>query len=130
MKIAREAVESMMAEIEVGKIYRGKVVTIKEFGCFVEVFPGKDGSCTSANWPTSAQTDGRTSSRSADEIWVKCIASTTKPGKTVAQGRHGRTRQTMGKKVEDALFGRLRLVRIRLASRQTAVRPAIQPVLI
>src|SRR6266480_338661 len=41
MKIAREAVESMMAEIEVGKIYRGKVVTIKEFGCFVEIFPGK-----------------------------------------------------------------------------------------
>src|SRR5947207_13783319 len=43
MKIAREAVESMMAEIEVGKVYRGKVVTIKEFGCFVEIFPGKDG---------------------------------------------------------------------------------------
>src|SRR2546429_6764500 len=42
-KIAREAVESMTAEIEVGKVYRGKVVTIKEFGCFVEIFPGKDG---------------------------------------------------------------------------------------
>src|SRR2546430_15340146 len=43
MKIAREASESMTAEIEVGKVYRGKVVTIKEFGCFVEIFPGKDG---------------------------------------------------------------------------------------
>ena len=31
------------AEAEIGKIYRGKVVTIKEFGAFVEFLPGKDG---------------------------------------------------------------------------------------
>src|SRR5262249_24344849 len=43
MKIAREAIEGMTAEAEVGKIYRGKVVTIKEFGAFVEFLPGKDG---------------------------------------------------------------------------------------
>ena len=33
----------MTAEAEIGRIYRGKVVTIKEFGCFVEFLPGKDG---------------------------------------------------------------------------------------
>ena len=33
----------MTAEAEIGKIYRGKVVTIKEFGAFVEFLPGKDG---------------------------------------------------------------------------------------
>ena len=33
----------MSAEIEIGKIYKGRVVTIKEFGAFVEVFPGQDG---------------------------------------------------------------------------------------
>src|SRR5580704_4231056 len=43
MKIAREAIEGMTAEAEIGKIYRGKVVTIKEFGAFVEFLPGKDG---------------------------------------------------------------------------------------
>jgi len=35
----------MTAEAEIGKIYRGKVVTIKDFGCFVEFLPGRDGLC-------------------------------------------------------------------------------------
>jgi polyribonucleotide nucleotidyltransferase len=43
MKIARDAINGMTAEAEIGKIYRGKVVTIKEFGAFVEFLPGKDG---------------------------------------------------------------------------------------
>src|SRR5215472_13597969 len=43
MKIARDAIMGMTAEAEVGKVYRGKVVTIKEFGAFVEFLPGKDG---------------------------------------------------------------------------------------
>ncbi|HEY0455876.1 MAG TPA: polyribonucleotide nucleotidyltransferase, partial [Verrucomicrobiae bacterium] len=43
MKIAREAIEGMTAEAEIGRIYRGRVVTIKEFGAFVEFLPGKDG---------------------------------------------------------------------------------------
>src|SRR5258708_24803209 len=43
MKIAREAIEGMSAEAEPGKIYRGKVVSIKEFGAFVEFLPGRDG---------------------------------------------------------------------------------------
>ena len=43
MKIAKDAITGMTAEAEIGKIYRGKVVTIKEFGCFVEFLPGKDG---------------------------------------------------------------------------------------
>ena len=42
-EVAKAAVEGMTAEIEIDKIYRGRVVSIKEFGCFVEVFPGKDG---------------------------------------------------------------------------------------
>ena len=43
MKIAADAIAGMTAEAEIGKIYRGKVVTIKEFGAFVEFLPGKDG---------------------------------------------------------------------------------------
>ncbi|HCL92136.1 MAG TPA: polyribonucleotide nucleotidyltransferase, partial [Verrucomicrobia subdivision 3 bacterium] len=43
MKIAVDAIQGMVAEAEVGKLYRGKVVTIKEFGAFVEFLPGKDG---------------------------------------------------------------------------------------
>jgi polyribonucleotide nucleotidyltransferase len=40
---AQEIISGMTGEIEVGKIYQGRVVTIKDFGCFVEIFPGKDG---------------------------------------------------------------------------------------
>jgi polyribonucleotide nucleotidyltransferase len=40
---ARMMVEAITAEIEVGKIYTGKVVKIMAFGAFVEVLPGKDG---------------------------------------------------------------------------------------
>src|SRR6185436_20146625 len=43
MEIARREIEGITAEAEPGKIYRGKVVTLKEFGAFVEFLPGKDG---------------------------------------------------------------------------------------
>ena len=40
---AIEQIKAITAEVEVGKIYRGKVVGIKEFGAFVEILPDKDG---------------------------------------------------------------------------------------
>lgn len=42
---AKESIELMVAEVEIGKTYRGTVKTIKQFGAFVEVLPGKDGLC-------------------------------------------------------------------------------------
>lgn len=36
-------VESYTAEAEIGKIYRGKVVSVKDFGAFVEIMPGCEG---------------------------------------------------------------------------------------
>ena len=40
---AIEEIDLLTAEIEVDKIYRGIVRGIKEFGCFVECLPGKEG---------------------------------------------------------------------------------------
>src|SRR5204862_7541236 len=40
---AIEQIKGITAEVEVGRIYRGKVVNIKEFGAFVEILPDKDG---------------------------------------------------------------------------------------
>src|SRR5205085_6832224 len=40
---AKEIISGMTKEIEVGESYHGRVVSIKEFGAFVEVLPGKDG---------------------------------------------------------------------------------------
>ncbi|MCV2883989.1 polyribonucleotide nucleotidyltransferase [Aestuariibacter sp. AA17] len=42
-EIAIAKIESVTAEIEVGKTYNGKVTRIVDFGAFVEVLPGKEG---------------------------------------------------------------------------------------
>ena len=36
-------IEDIVREVEVGKIYLGKVVRIEKFGAFVEIFPGQEG---------------------------------------------------------------------------------------
>ncbi len=41
----RDIIEAMTAEVKVGKIYNGRVVSIKEFGAFVEIAPETDGLC-------------------------------------------------------------------------------------
>ena len=41
--IAIGKIESVTAEVEVGKVYEGKVTRIADFGAFVEVLPGKEG---------------------------------------------------------------------------------------
>lgn len=38
-------VEALTEEIQVGRIYNGKVTSIKDFGAFIEIAPGKDGLC-------------------------------------------------------------------------------------
>jgi len=42
---ARQEIEAMCAEIKVGSIYTGKVVSTKDFGAFIELAPGTDGMC-------------------------------------------------------------------------------------
>jgi polyribonucleotide nucleotidyltransferase len=73
MKIAREAIMGMTAEAEVGKIYRGKVVTIKDFGCFVEFLPGKDGLCHISELANFRVKQTEDIVKLGDEIMVKCL---------------------------------------------------------
>ena len=40
---AKEIIRMIVTEFEEGKVYTGKVVSIKEFGAFVEFAPGKEG---------------------------------------------------------------------------------------
>ncbi len=42
---AKAEVEALGAEIKVGAIYQGTVVSTKDFGAFVELVPGTDGMC-------------------------------------------------------------------------------------
>ena len=40
---AQARIEMITAEVEVGRIYEGKVVRLMDFGAFVSILPGKDG---------------------------------------------------------------------------------------
>ncbi len=42
---AKAEVEALGAEIKIGAVYEGKVVSVKDFGAFVELVPGTDGMC-------------------------------------------------------------------------------------
>jgi polyribonucleotide nucleotidyltransferase len=73
MKIAIDAITGMTAEAEVGKIYRGKVVTIKEFGCFVEFLPGKDGLVHISELANFRVKKTEDIVKVGDDITVKCL---------------------------------------------------------
>jgi polyribonucleotide nucleotidyltransferase len=42
-KEARRRIELITADVEVGRIYEGKVARLMDFGAFVTILPGKDG---------------------------------------------------------------------------------------
>ena len=73
MKIARDAIMGMTAEAEIGKIYRGRVVTIKDFGAFVEFLPGKDGLVHISELANFRVKQTEDIVKLGDEIWVKCL---------------------------------------------------------
>jgi polyribonucleotide nucleotidyltransferase len=73
MQIARREIEGMTAEAEVGKIYRGKVVTVKEFGAFVEFLPGRDGLVHISELANFRVKQTEDIVKVGDEIWVKCL---------------------------------------------------------
>ena len=40
---ALQMIEEVVREVEIGKVYTGKVVNVEDFGCFVELWPGCEG---------------------------------------------------------------------------------------
>lgn len=45
LKKAKEEIQKLVREPEVGKVYEGKVVSIVHFGLFIEILPGYEGLC-------------------------------------------------------------------------------------
>jgi len=67
-------IEAITEDIKVGRIYTGKVSSIKDFGAFIEIAPGKDGLCH-----ISELSDGFVKSvadicKEGDQLEVKVIA--------------------------------------------------------
>ena len=67
--------------IEVGKLYHGRVTGIKEFGCFVECTPGKEGLCHISELADFRVRRTEDVVKMGDMIWVKCIGIDEKSGK-------------------------------------------------
>ncbi|MCU0795477.1 MAG: polyribonucleotide nucleotidyltransferase [Akkermansiaceae bacterium] len=73
LKRAKELIERIFAEIEVGKVYTGPVVSVTNFGAFMEVLPGKDGLIH-----VSELAEGRTERvedvvKKGDIVTAKCV---------------------------------------------------------
>ena len=73
MARAKEIIGGMTREIEIGTTYQGRVVTTKEFGAFVEVFPGKDGLVHISELADFRVKRTEDVVKIGDMIWVKCI---------------------------------------------------------
>lgn len=73
MARAKQIIKGMTQEITVGETYYGAVVTIKEFGAFVEVLPGKDGMCHISELADFRVKRVEDVVKVGDMIHVKCI---------------------------------------------------------
>ena len=74
MEAAVNEVQGLTAEAEEGKIYRGTVTGVKEFGAFVEILPGLEGLVhisELADFRVKQTTD---IVNVGDEVWVKCLS--------------------------------------------------------
>jgi len=66
-------IESMLGEAELGKIYEGKVVSIKEFGAFVELAPGMEGLVHVSELDDGYVANPEDVVKVGDVIKVKCL---------------------------------------------------------
>jgi polyribonucleotide nucleotidyltransferase len=67
-------VEAITATVQVGRIYFGRVTSVKDFGAFVEIIPGKDGLCHISELDEGYVQSVHDICAIGDELHVKVIA--------------------------------------------------------
>jgi polyribonucleotide nucleotidyltransferase len=65
---AYDTILALTAEAKVGEVYTGKVVSIRDFGAFIEILPGQDGLCHVSE---------------LDDTYVRNVSDVVKVGDTV-----------------------------------------------
>ncbi len=70
---AREWINGIAAEPELGRIYRGKVVKIVDFGAFVNFMGSRDGLVHISNLADYRVKQTSDIVKEGEEVWVKCI---------------------------------------------------------
>ncbi len=73
-KQAMGQVEALTAAVEVGRIYHGRVTSVKDFGAFIEILPGKDGLCHISELSNEYVSSVGDVCKVGDEMDVKVIA--------------------------------------------------------
>jgi polyribonucleotide nucleotidyltransferase len=73
LRRAKEWVESLVEEVEVGKLYEGEVKRIMTFGAFVEVLPGKEGLVHISQLAPERVRSVEDAVKIGDRIWVKVV---------------------------------------------------------
>ncbi len=73
MDAAVSGVNACTAEIEIGKTYEGKVITVKDFGAFVECMPGKEGLVHISEMANERIDSVDSICKPGDAMRVKCI---------------------------------------------------------
>jgi len=81
MDAALDRIKAIIAVPEVGEIYKGKVVSIVEFGAFIEILPGKDGllHISEMDWGKTEKVEDLF--KLGDEVEVKLIEIDPKTNK-------------------------------------------------
>jgi len=70
---ALAAVEGVTASVELGKVYQGKVVSVRDFGAFIEILPGQDGLCHVSELDSKFVKDVTDVCKVGDTLEVKVI---------------------------------------------------------
>ena len=73
MDAAVQEVGYLTASAEVGKIYHGTVTGVKEFGAFVEIFPGTEGLVHISELANFRVKKTEDICKVGDQMWVKCL---------------------------------------------------------
>jgi polyribonucleotide nucleotidyltransferase len=71
---AREEVERLTEDVKIGKIYNGRVSSVKDFGAFIEVIPGVDGLCHISELSDKYVKNVQEEVKIGQEVRVKVIA--------------------------------------------------------
>ncbi len=71
---ARLRVAAIAEEVKVGKVYEGKVISIKDFGAFIEILPGRDGLCHISELDDKYVDKVEAVCKVGDKMMVKVIA--------------------------------------------------------
>jgi len=78
---ALEIIQNLIQEPEVGKVYKGIVRRLMEFGAIVEIFPGTSGLMHVSELAWRRVPNVRDVVKEGDEVEVKCIGYDTESGK-------------------------------------------------